>query len=74
MKVGGGRKWPIKLRLEGYPKSAVVARQNRQLDFDDVDKGVNLPWTFCLRARNVRLLNCGLGVGATVTLQVNSVS
>ena len=68
MKVGGGGNWPIKLRLEGYPRSAIVqaARQNRQPGFDDVDKGANLRSTFCLRARNVSLTNCGLGAGATV--------
>ena len=55
MKVGGGENWPIKLRLEGYPRSAIVpaARQNRQPGFDDVDKGANLALTFCLRAQSL---------------------
>ena len=68
MKVGGGGNWPIKLRLECYPRSAIVpaARQNRQPGFDDVDKGANLALTFCLRARNVSLLNCAICTGANV--------
>ena len=55
MKVGGGENWPIKLRLDGYPRSAIIlaARQNLQLGFDEADKGANLRWTFFLRARNV---------------------
>ena len=67
MKVGGGGNWPIKLRLEGYPRSAIVpaARQNRQPGFDDVHKGANLELTFCLRARKVDGRSCGLGAGAT---------
>ena len=68
MKVGGGGNWPIKLRLECYPRSAIVpaARQNRQPGFDDVDKGANLALTFCLRARNPTIAACALGAGATV--------
>ena len=68
MKVGGGGNWPIKLRLECYPRSAIVqaARQNRQPGFDDVDKGANLALTFCLRARNATIGSCALGAGDTV--------
>ncbi len=68
MKVGGGVNWPIKLRLEGCPRSAIVqaARQNRQPGFDDVDKGANLALAFCLRARNATVAACGLGAGATL--------
>ena len=67
MKVGGGGNWPIKLRLEGYPRSAIVpaARQNRQPGFDDVHKGANLRSTFLLRARNFIVANCALGASAT---------
>ena len=68
MKVGGGGNWPIKLRLEGYPRSAIVpaARQNRQPGFDDVQKGANLRSTFLLRARNTSIGSYGLGASATV--------
>ena len=76
MKVGGGGNWPIKLRLEGYQRSAIIlaARQNRQLGFDEDHKGANLPWTFCLCARNatVRHLCAWRGRYCTLRLQLYS--
>ena len=68
MKVGGGGNWPIKLRLDGDPRSAIVqaARQNRQPGFDDVHKGANLELTFFLRARNLTFAAYALRTGATV--------